>query len=73
MGLRALDAFCKTLTNWLDKIANYFINRSSNGRTGGIKPWHPNHSVASLWHDQFQQIPPPCLGLLKMGKTLIPQ
>jgi transposase len=45
LGLRALDTFCKTLTNWLDKIANYFINRSSNGRTEGL-----NHGIrAILW------------------------
>lgn len=45
MGLKALDAFCKTLTNWLDKIANYFLNRSSNGRTEGL-----NHGIrAILW------------------------
>lgn len=36
LGLKALDAFCKTLTNWLDKIANYFHSRSSNGRTEGF-------------------------------------
>jgi transposase len=45
LGLKALDTFCKTLTNWLDKIANYFINRSSNGRTEGL-----NHGIrAILW------------------------
>jgi len=33
LGLKALERFCKTLTNWLDKIANYFVWRSSNGRT----------------------------------------
>ncbi len=44
-GLKGLDAFCKTLTNWLDKIANYFIRRSSNGRTEGF-----NHALRSiLW------------------------
>ena len=36
MGLQALDSFCKTLENWLDKIANYFVNRASNGRTEGF-------------------------------------
>lgn len=35
LGLKALDKFCATLTNWLDKIANYFVGRSSNGRTEG--------------------------------------
>jgi transposase len=44
-GLRALDAFCRTLENWLDKIANYFVNRASNGRTEGF-----NHGLRSiLW------------------------
>jgi transposase len=36
LGLKALDAFCKTLENWLDKIANYFVSRSSNGPTEGF-------------------------------------
>ena len=45
MGLKALDKFCKTLTNWLDRIANYFVWRSSNGRTEGF-----NHGLrAILW------------------------
>lgn len=45
LGLKGLDAFCKTLTNWLDKIANYFVSRSSNGRTEGF-----NHALRSiLW------------------------
>lgn len=45
LGLKALDKFCKTLTNWLDKIANYFEWRSSNGRTEGF-----NHGLrAILW------------------------
>ena len=45
VGLKALDRFCKTLTNWLDKIANYFVWRSSNGRTEGF-----NHGLrAILW------------------------
>jgi transposase len=35
LGLKGLDAFCQTLSNWLDKIANYFVSRSSNGRTEG--------------------------------------
>jgi transposase len=44
-GLKALEAFCKTLSNWLDKIANYFVWRSSNGRTEGF-----NHGLrAILW------------------------
>jgi transposase len=45
LGLKALDRFCKTLTNWMDKIANYFVTRSSNGRTEGF-----NHGLRSiLW------------------------
>jgi transposase len=45
LGLTALNAFCQTLENWLDKIANYFINRSTNGPTEGF-----NHGLrAILW------------------------
>jgi len=45
LALKGLDALCKTLTNWLDKIANYFVSRSSNGRTEGF-----NHGLRSiLW------------------------
>ena len=45
LGLKALNAFCQTLENWLPKIANYFINRSSNGPTEGF-----NHGLrAILW------------------------
>ncbi len=45
LGLAALDKFCKTLSNWMDKIANYFRNRSSNGRTEGL-----NHGLRGiLW------------------------
>ena len=45
LGLRALERFCKTLTNWMDKIANYFVTRSSNGRTEGF-----NHGLRCiLW------------------------
>ncbi len=36
LGLKALDRFAKTLTNWMDKIANYFHNRGNNGRTEGF-------------------------------------
>jgi transposase len=44
-GLKALQRFCKTLTNWLGRIANYFVERSSNGRTEGF-----NHGLrAILW------------------------
>ena len=45
MGLKGLLAFGKTLNNWLGKIANYFVWRSSNGRTEGF-----NHGLrAILW------------------------
>jgi transposase len=45
LGLKALERFCKTLTNWLGRIANYFVGRSSNGRTEGF-----NHGLrAILW------------------------
>ena len=45
LGLSALEKFCKTLTNWMGRIANYFRNRSSNGRTEGF-----NHGLrAILW------------------------
>ena len=45
LGLSALNKFCKTLANWMDKIANYFRSRSSNGRTEGF-----NHGLrAILW------------------------
>lgn len=44
-GLKALETFCKTLSNWLELIANYFVSRSSNGRTEGF-----NHGLrAILW------------------------
>jgi transposase len=45
LGLKALDAFCTTLENWLGKIANYFVQRASNGRAEGY-----NHGLRSiLW------------------------
>ncbi len=44
-GLKALAAFCKTLSNWLDLIANYLVSRSSNGRAEGF-----NHGLrVILW------------------------
>ena len=36
LGLTALAKFNKTLENWMTGIANYFVNRSSNGRTEGF-------------------------------------
>jgi transposase len=45
LGLTGLNRFCRTLENWLELIANYFISRSSNGRTEGF-----NHGLRSiLW------------------------
>lgn len=45
LGLKALEPFCRTLTNWLGLIANYFVSRSSNGRVEGF-----NHKIRSiLW------------------------
>jgi transposase len=38
LGLKALDAFCQTLEHWLEKVANYFVNRASNGRAEGFNP-----------------------------------
>jgi transposase len=36
LGLYAINHFNKTMHNWMDKIANYFVSRSSNGRTEGF-------------------------------------
>ena len=36
LGLSALNQFCDTLERWQDKIANYFVSRSSNGPTEGF-------------------------------------
>jgi transposase len=45
MGVKALDVFCRTLESWLDPIANYFVDRGSNGRVEGF-----NHGVRGiLW------------------------
>jgi len=45
LGLTALNRFCKTLSNWVDEIANYFRSRGSNGRVEGL-----NHGLrAILW------------------------
>jgi transposase len=45
LGIEALDRFCQTLRRWLDRVANYFVSRSSNGRTEGL-----NHGLRSiLW------------------------
>ena len=45
LGIKPLQKFCNTVTNWMDKIANYFRSRGSNGRTEGL-----NHGLrALLW------------------------
>jgi transposase len=36
LGLTAVNKFCDTLERWQDKIANYFLSRSSNGPTEGF-------------------------------------
>ena len=36
MGLTALEPFYRTLENWMGQIVNYFVARSSNGRTEGF-------------------------------------
>ena len=36
LGLKSLEKFNKTMENWMEKIANYFVTRSSNGRTEGF-------------------------------------
>lgn len=45
LGLKALEKFGQTMSRWMDLIANYFVARSSNGRTEGF-----NHGIrAILW------------------------
>jgi transposase len=36
LGLKALTKFNATMENWMDRIANYFVRRSTNGRTEGF-------------------------------------
>jgi transposase len=36
LGLAALEKFNRTLENWMGRIANYFVLRSTNGRTEGF-------------------------------------
>jgi len=36
LGLAPLEKFTKTLENWMERIANYFVMRSSNGQTEGF-------------------------------------
>lgn len=45
LGLTGLEPFCRTLTNWVKLIANYFVSRSSNARVEGF-----NHGIrVILW------------------------
>lgn len=45
LGITALEKFTQTIGNWLDEIANYFVNHSTNARTEGF-----NHGIrAILW------------------------
>jgi transposase len=45
LGLAALSSFTRTLERWMDKIANYFVSRSTNAQTEGY-----NHGLrAILW------------------------
>ena len=44
-GVAGLETFCKTLGHGMDKMANYFVSRSSNGQTEGF-----NRGIRSiLW------------------------
>lgn len=36
MGLKPLEKFNRTLENWMERIANYFVTRSTNGPTEGF-------------------------------------
>lgn len=36
MGLKPLEKFNRTLENWMERIANYFVMRSTNGQTEGF-------------------------------------
>ena len=35
LGVAALEKFNETMERWMNEIANYFVSRSSNGRTEG--------------------------------------
>lgn len=48
LNLKALNRFCQTLENWLTPIANYFVNRLSNGPTEGF-----NNAFRSLLYRAF--------------------
>lgn len=42
-GFGVLEQFCRMIETWLEPISNYFVNRSSNGRTEGF-----NHGIRGL-------------------------
>ena len=48
LGLKGLNRFCQTLENWLGRIANYFVSRSSNGPTEGF-----NNGLRSILRRAF--------------------
>lgn len=48
LGLKALDHFCNTLENWMKGIANYFVDRSTNGPTEGF-----NNGLRSILRRTF--------------------
>lgn len=48
LGLKALDRFCNTLENWMEGIANYFVDRSTNGPTEGF-----NNGMRSILRRAF--------------------
>jgi transposase len=44
-GIAALEKFTRTVQNWIEEIANYFLCRSTNARTEGF-----NHGIRTiLW------------------------
>jgi hypothetical protein len=47
MGLKALEKFNQTMENWMERIANYFVCRSTNGRTEGFNRGLPPRSDAT--------------------------
>ena len=47
-GIAALHKFCGTLENWMEGITNYFVERSSNGRTEGF-----NHGLRGILWQAF--------------------
>lgn len=48
LGLKALNRFCNTLENWMEGIANYFVDRSTNGPTEGF-----NNGLRSILRRAF--------------------